>query len=88
MGPGRQLRLSVALQRITVTFSRIFDEASLIGEERRNVGRTQTKLAFTEDKNRATSCETAPGSDSEVIHSVVTCWSESTVLLESVHDLA
>ena len=60
MGPGRQLRLSVALQRITVTFSRIFDEASLIGEERRNVGRTQTKLAFTEDKNRATSLRGSP----------------------------
>lgn len=48
------------------------------------MGRTQAKPTFAGEKTGATSREAAPGSDSKVIHSVVTCWSESTVLLESV----
>ena len=44
---GRQLLLSLAPRRIAVTFSPTFDEASLIGEERRNVGRPLARPAFT-----------------------------------------
>ena len=43
---GRQLRLGFAPRRIAVTFSPTFDEASLIGEERRNVGRPLARPAF------------------------------------------
>jgi hypothetical protein len=46
-GRGRHLRLSVAPRRTTVTFSRTFDEADLIGGRKRNVGRTPAKPAFT-----------------------------------------
>ena len=44
---GRQLRLSFVPRRTAVTFVPTFDEASLIGAERRNVGRTPAKPAFT-----------------------------------------
>ena len=40
---GRHLRLSVAPRRTTVTFSRTFDEADLIGGRKRNVERTPAK---------------------------------------------
>ena len=44
---GRQLRLSFAPRRTAVTFVPTFDEAILIGEERRNVGRPPARPAFT-----------------------------------------
>ena len=59
-----------APRRTAVTFSRNFDEANLIGGRRRNVRRTPAKPRSPEKKPGATSCEAAPGSDSEAIHSV------------------